>query len=83
MEVFRAGWRYLGLDGGVLGWEEPFGLVPIGDFDITQRYACDVTRNVEKCCVLSKLLLGRGETYKVPSQKLWLDLVRFGRIWSE
>ena len=47
--------------GGVLGWVEVlgvfwagrsrFGLVPIGDFDITLRYATrrEMSKNVEKC----------------------------------
>ena len=52
--------------GGVLGWVEVFGvfwtgrsrfwLVPIGDFDITWGYVTrrEMSRNVEKCRVLSK-----------------------------
>ena len=48
-------WRSFGLGGAVWGWMgvfgagwSRFGLVPIGDFDITRRDG-DASRNVEKC----------------------------------
>ena len=72
MEVFGGVLGWVEVFGGVSGWVEVFGvfwtgrsrfwLVRIGDFDITWGYATrrEMSRNVEKCRVLSKSLLGGG-----------------------
>ena len=61
MEVFPGVSGWVEVFGGVSGWTEvfrmfwagrsSFGLVPIGDFDITRRYATrrEMSRNVEFC----------------------------------
>ena len=57
-----------------------FWLVPIGDFDITRRYAKhqEMSRNVEKCWVLSKSLLGglllRAQTDEAQTEEVFWNL---------
>ena len=62
VKVFGSGWRCLEVFGVLWAGRSRFGLVPIGDFVITRRYATrrEMSRKVEKCWVLSKSLLGGG-----------------------
>ena len=72
-------WRSSGLGGGVWGWmgvlgagRSRFGLVHIGDFDITRRYATrrEMSRNVKKC------LSDRSRYWGGPNIRNWLYTVK-------
>ena len=58
LEVFGAGLRCLGVFWAVLGCFPSVTSTLPGD--------CDASRNVEKCQVLSKSLLGRGTLHGLP-----------------